>query len=78
MSHHHELCQGVPAFLSLGVLPECIEHEWEDFAVLQASVWLLLQLPYTSPSVLQVCPKGLNPGKAIAKIKQSIHTGNAI
>ena len=23
----------------------------------------------------QVCPKGLNPGKAIAKIKQSIHSG---
>ena len=35
-------------------------------------------MPYTPLSVLQVCPKGLNPGKAIAKIKQSIHTGNAI
>ena len=22
-----------------------------------------------------VCPKGLNPGKAIAKIKKSVHTG---
>eukprot|EP00877_Chromochloris_zofingiensis_P009897 jgi/Chrzof1/5160/Cz15g13230.t1_SDH2[v5.2] len=26
----------------------------------------------------QVCPKGLNPGKAIAKIKQSIHRGSPI
>lgn len=25
-----------------------------------------------------VCPKGLNPGKAIAKIKQSVHTGVAV
>jgi len=25
-----------------------------------------------------VCPKGLNPGKAIAKLKQSVHHGNAI
>ena len=26
----------------------------------------------------KVCPKGLNPGKAIAKIKQSIHKGHAV
>lgn len=26
----------------------------------------------------KVCPKGLNPGKAIAKIKQSIHKGQAV
>lgn len=26
----------------------------------------------------KVCPKGLNPGKAIAKIKQSIHSGQAV
>lgn len=26
----------------------------------------------------RVCPKGLNPGKAITKIKQSIHEGNAV
>lgn len=26
----------------------------------------------------RVCPKGLNPGKAIAKIKQSVHAGNAV
>ena len=26
----------------------------------------------------KVCPKGLNPGKAIAKIKQSIHQGQAV
>lgn len=26
----------------------------------------------------KVCPKGLNPGKAIAKIKQSIHLGHAV
>jgi succinate dehydrogenase/fumarate reductase-like Fe-S protein len=25
-----------------------------------------------------VCPKGLNPGKAIAKLKQSVHAGQAI
>ena len=25
-----------------------------------------------------VCPKGLNPGKAIAKIKKSVHTGVAV
>jgi hypothetical protein len=29
-------------------------------------------------AALQVCPKGLNPGKAIAKIKQSVHSGHAI
>lgn len=26
----------------------------------------------------QVCPKGLNPGKAIAKIKQSLHKGSPV
>ena len=26
----------------------------------------------------RVCPKGLNRGKAIAKIKQSIHAGGAV
>lgn len=26
----------------------------------------------------QVCPKGLNPGKAIMKIKQSIHDGHVV
>ena len=26
----------------------------------------------------RVCPKGLNPGKAIAKIKQSVHAGQAL
>jgi succinate dehydrogenase (ubiquinone) iron-sulfur subunit len=26
----------------------------------------------------QVCPKGLNPGKAIAKIKQSLHKGHPV
>lgn len=26
----------------------------------------------------KVCPKGLNPGKAIAKIKQSIHVGHGV
>ena len=26
----------------------------------------------------KVCPKGLNPGKAIAKIRQSIHSDTAI
>mmetsp|Transcript_35443 Transcript_35443/g.88926 ORF Transcript_35443/g.88926 Transcript_35443/m.88926 type:complete len:290 (-) Transcript_35443:279-1148(-) len=25
-----------------------------------------------------VCPKGLNPGKAIAKLKQSVHSGKAV
>ncbi|CAK0786659.1 hypothetical protein CVIRNUC_009873 [Coccomyxa viridis] len=33
---------------------------------------------HTIMNCAKVCPKGLNPGKAIAKIKQSIHTGNAI
>ena len=28
-------------------------------------------------ALMQVCPKGLNPGKAIAKIKQSVHSGAA-
>ena len=27
---------------------------------------------------MQVCPKGLNPGKAIAKVKQSIHAGHVL
>ena len=27
---------------------------------------------------VQVCPKGLNPGKAITKIKQSVHSGVAL
>ena len=26
----------------------------------------------------KVCPKGLNPGKAIAKIKQSVHLERAV
>ena len=28
--------------------------------------------------MLQVCPKGLNPGKAITKVKQSIHAGHVL
>jgi len=35
--------------------------------------------PSSNASVMgwpQVCPKGLNPGKAIAKVKQSIHSGH--
>jgi succinate dehydrogenase (ubiquinone) iron-sulfur subunit len=26
----------------------------------------------------QTCPKGLNPGKAIAKLKQSLHKGSPV
>lgn len=33
---------------------------------------------HTIMNCTSVCPKGLNPGKAIAKIKQSISAGHAI
>jgi succinate dehydrogenase (ubiquinone) iron-sulfur subunit len=33
---------------------------------------------HTIMNCAKVCPKGLNPGKAIAKIKQSIHQNQAV
>ena len=33
---------------------------------------------HTIMNCAKVCPKGLNPGKAIAKIKQSIHQHQAV
>lgn len=33
---------------------------------------------HTIMNCAKVCPKGLNPGKAIAKIKQSIHQQQAV
>ncbi|CAL8465424.1 g4960 [Coccomyxa elongata] len=33
---------------------------------------------HTIMNCAKVCPKGLNPGKAIAKIKQSVHSGHAV
>ena len=33
---------------------------------------------HTIMNCAKVCPKGLNPGKAIAKIKQSIHQEQAV
>ena len=33
---------------------------------------------HTIMNCAKVCPKGLNPGKAIAKIKQSIHQEHAV
>ncbi|EIE23121.1 succinate dehydrogenase and fumarate r [Coccomyxa subellipsoidea C-169] len=33
---------------------------------------------HTIMNCAKVCPKGLNPGKAIAKIKQSVHFGHAV
>ncbi len=41
-----------------------------------ALVWLYVKLPPDACFLLQVCPKGLNPGKAIAKIKQEIHASH--
>ena len=32
---------------------------------------------HTIMNCTTVCPKGLNPGKAIAKIKQSVESGKA-
>ena len=33
---------------------------------------------HTIMNCAKVCPKGLNPGKAITKIKQSIHQNHAV
>eukprot|EP00884_Botryococcus_braunii_P009143 jgi/Botrbrau1/1822/Bobra.146_1s0020.1 len=33
---------------------------------------------HTIMNCAKVCPKGLNPGKAIAKIKQSVHEGHVV
>ena len=33
---------------------------------------------HTIMNCAKVCPKGLNPGKAITKIKQSIHQDHAV
>lgn len=37
----------------------------------------LLRLPLL-PRSATVCPKGLNPGKAIAKVKQIVETGKVV
>jgi hypothetical protein len=34
--------------------------------------------PQNASLATQVCPKGLNPGKAIAKLKQSLHKGSPV
>jgi succinate dehydrogenase (ubiquinone) iron-sulfur subunit len=39
---------------------------------------LLLLFPQTIMNCSQTCPKGLNPGKAIAKLKQSLHKGSPV
>jgi succinate dehydrogenase (ubiquinone) iron-sulfur subunit len=39
---------------------------------------LVLLPPQTIMNCSQTCPKGLNPGKAIAKLKQSLHKGSPV
>lgn len=51
--------------------------------VLRHAVYSLMRQHFQVQSTdmllcMQVCPKGLNPGKAIAKVKQSIHAGHVL
>jgi len=38
----------------------------------------VLRTVQTIMNCAQTCPKGLNPGKAIAKLKQSLHKGSPV
>lgn len=69
-------CGRDPTGLRRWIIDSRDEHTAERLKALDDSY--KLYRCHTIMNCTSVCPKGLNPGKAIAKIKQSISAGHAI
>lgn len=70
------MCDGVLTSTARWIIDSRDETTSERLAFLDDQ-WKLYRC-HTIMNCATVCPKGLNPGKAIQKIKQSVERGSAV